>query len=108
MNISNLRTSSEDFRILQTTERTQTATITLKTGETTSDGFNAHPHSDQTVVVLEGEFLAEVGNERRTLRSGESLIIPAGTKHRLRNDQKATAFAFTLYAPPAYETDGPH
>jgi len=57
--------------------------------------------------VLEGEFLAEVGDERHALRSGQSLIIPAGTKHRLRNEREATAFAFTLYAPPAYETDGP-
>jgi putative monooxygenase len=108
VNITNIRESSEDFHLLQTTGRTQTATISLKTGEATSDGFNRHPHSDQTVVVLAGELVAEVGQEHEVVRTGQSLIIPAGVEHRLRNEAGDTAFAFTVYAPPAYETDDPH
>ncbi|SRR5260221_11309820 len=107
MNIANIRESSEDFHLLETTGRTQTATITLKPGEATSEGFSAHPHSDQTVVVLDGELVAEVGREHDVLRTGQSLIIPAGAKHRLRNEANETAFAFTVYAPPAYQTDDP-
>jgi putative monooxygenase len=108
MNTSDIRASAEDFHILQTTGRTQTATITLKPGEVTSEGFNRHPHSDQTVVFLEGELVAEVGREQDVLRKGQSLIIPAGVDHRLRNSAGETAFAFTIYAPPAYKTDDPH
>ena len=107
MNITNIHDSAEDFHLLQTTGRTQTATITLQPGEATSDGFNRHPHSDQTVVVLDGELVAEVGKEHEVVRQGQSLIIPAGVDHRLRNDANATAFALTVYAPPAYETDDP-
>lgn len=107
MNIANIRESESDFHILETTGRTQTATMRLKNGETTSDDLEAHPHSDQTVVVLEGEFVAEVGEERSTVRQGQSLIIPAGVKHRFRNDGAQPAFAFTVYAPPAYQTDDP-
>lgn len=107
MNIANIHESSEDFHLLETTGRTQTASISLKPGEATSDGFNHHPHSDQTVLVLEGEFVAEVGGETETLKQGQSLIIPAGVEHRLRNDAKEPAFAFTVYAPPAYETGDP-
>jgi len=107
MNISNFRGSSESFHLIQTTGRTQTASISLQSGEATSDEMNSHPHSDQTVVLLDGELVAEVGGERTVLRSGESLIIPAGVKHRLRNEAKSTAFAFTVYAPPAYQTDDP-
>ena len=49
-----------------------------------------------------------MGDERETLRSGQSLIVPAGVKHRFVNDTKKTAFAFTVYAPPAYQTDDPN
>jgi mannose-6-phosphate isomerase-like protein (cupin superfamily) len=89
MNIANIRESEADFHLLETTGRTQTATMRLKQGEATGDELEAHPHSDQTVVVLEG------------------LIIPAGVKHRFRNEAAEPAFAFTVYAPPAYQTDDP-
>ena len=108
MNIKDIRESSEDFHILETTGRTQTATISLKSGEATSEDLNSHPHSDQTIVVLNGALEAEVGGEHATLRSGQSLIIPAGVKHRLRNSGEEPAFAFSVYAPPAYETGDPH
>jgi mannose-6-phosphate isomerase-like protein (cupin superfamily) len=107
MNITDIAASREDFHLLETTGRTQTATIRLKKGESTSDDMNAHPHSDQTVLVLEGEFVAEVGIERQTIRRGQCLIIPAATPHRLTNEGEATAFAFTVYAPPAYEVNDP-
>ena len=107
MNIVRINESHEDFHLLQTTGRTQTASITLKSGEATSEEFNHHPHSDQTIVVLEGELVAEVGKEREVIREGQSLIIPAGMGHRLRNEAEETAFAFTIYSPPAYEVDDP-
>jgi mannose-6-phosphate isomerase-like protein (cupin superfamily) len=107
MNIANIRESRDDFHILETTGRTQTATMHLDRGQATAERMEAHPHSDQTIVVLEGEFIAEVGEESDTLRPGQSLIIPAGVKHRLRNEGSAPAFAFTVYAPPAYQTDDP-
>jgi mannose-6-phosphate isomerase-like protein (cupin superfamily) len=108
MNINDIHESSEDFHILETTGRTQTATITLKSGEATSEELNSHPHSDQTIVVMDGELEAEVGGEHATLRTGQSVIIPAGVKHRLRNSGEAPAFAFSVYCPPAYETGDPH
>jgi len=58
-------------------------------------------------VMLEGELVAEVGEECDTIRPGQSLIIPAGVKHRFRNEGNGPAFAFTVYAPPAYQTDDP-
>jgi mannose-6-phosphate isomerase-like protein (cupin superfamily) len=107
MNIANIHESSEDFHLLETTGRTQTATLTLSPGEATSAKPQLHPDSDQTVVMLEGEVVAEVGVEREILRSGQSLIIPAGVKHRFYNEAKKPAFAFTVYAPPAFQTDDP-
>ena len=102
MKIRKIDQSTEVFQLLERTGQSQTASISLGCGEVTSDDFNVHPHSDQIVLVLEGEILAEVGGEREVLRSKESVLIPAGVKHRLRNQARKRAFAFTVYAPPAY------
>lgn len=107
MNVAKIHESTEAFHLLETTGRTQTATMTLPPGGATSDKLESHPHSDQTVVMLQGELIAEVGLETGVLKSGESLIIPAGVKHRFHNNGDQTAFAFTVYAPPAYQTDDP-
>ncbi|MGV3662289.1 MAG: cupin domain-containing protein [Prosthecobacter sp.] len=107
MNIASIRESSEEFHLLETTGRTQTATMTLKPGAATSDELEIHPHSDQVVLLIEGTLVAEAGDERITLGSDQSIIIPAGVKHRFINEGKEAAFAFTVYGPPAYQTDDP-
>lgn len=108
MNITSIRESAEEFHILETTGRSQTATMTLKPGAATSDELSVHPHSDQVVLLLEGALIAETGDERTTLSRDQSIVIPAGVKHRFINEGRDTAFAFTVYGPPAYETGDPH
>lgn len=107
MNTVSIRQSAEDFHLLLTTGRTQTATITLNPGDATSQEPNVHPHSDQVVLVLEGEAVVEAGDERTILGREQCVTIPAGVKHRLINEGLRTVFAFTVYGPPAYETDDP-
>ncbi|WP_395736260.1 cupin domain-containing protein [Prosthecobacter sp.] len=107
MNISNIRESTEEFHLLVTTGRSQTATMTLVSDAATSDELNTHPESDQVVLILDGEVVAEIGEERRTLHENDCVTIPAGTKHRFVNEGKKTVFAFTVYGPPAYPTDDP-
>ncbi|WP_395752217.1 cupin domain-containing protein [Prosthecobacter sp.] len=107
MNISNIRESTEEFHLLVTTGRSQTATMTLVSGAATSDEPNTHPHSDQVVLILEGEVVAEIGDERHAMHANDCVTIPAGVKHRFINEGRQTAFAFTVYGPPAYPTDDP-
>ncbi|GEP45611.1 cupin domain-containing protein [Brevifollis gellanilyticus] len=107
MNISNIRESSEDFHLLETTGRTQSATMTLKPGEASSDQLEVHPHSDQVLLVLEGEVVAEVDGERQVMQKGDCITIPADVRHRFINEGHETVFTFTVYGPPAYETGDP-
>jgi len=107
MNIANIRESTEEFHLIETTGRTQTATMTLKPGAASSDELEVHPHSDQVLLVLEGVVVAEVEDERTTLQRDDSIIIPADVKHRFINEGSETVFAFTVYGPPAYQTDDP-
>lgn len=102
MNVANLGQSDDFFVVLQTTARSQTAVMTLTPGGASSGEPNIHPKSDQVVLLVEGELTAEVGEEKRCLKAGDVVIVPAGTPHKFTNSGSAEAKAFSTYAPPAY------
>ena len=85
MNIADLSQSVEEFFILQTTSNTQTAVMRLAPGDSTSSRMERHPHSDQTVLLIEGELEAELADEIQKIAPGTSLIVPAGRPHRFVN-----------------------
>ena len=105
MNVANLRQASDWFEVLQTTDRSQTAVMTLEPGGESEDKLNTHPKSDQVLLVVEGEVCAEVAGETRTMGIGDVVIVPKGTKHRFTNPGKKRALTFSVYAPPAYPED---
>ncbi len=102
MEIKNIYDASSSFEVLQTTHRSQTAAMTLEPGEASSEEHDAHPHSDQVLIVFEGEVSAEIGEEKGTLHPGDVVIVPAGVMHRFRNVGSIRAVTFSAYAPPAY------
>jgi mannose-6-phosphate isomerase-like protein (cupin superfamily) len=102
MDVSNIGEASEWFEVLQTHERSQTAVMTLASGDATGEKAEAHQHSDQVLLLLEGELRGEVGDERLVLKKGDFVTIPAGVKHRFTNPGGIPAVTFNVYAPPAY------
>lgn len=90
------------FRVLQTGPQTQTALMTLKPGEASGEKSNEHPRSDQVLLVLEGEILAEIGDETELLEKGDVVIVRAGVAHRFSNESQASVSTFNVYGPPAY------
>jgi quercetin dioxygenase-like cupin family protein len=44
-----------------------------------------HPNQDEHFEILTGTIEAQIGGERRTLRAGDSVDIPAGTVHAMWN-----------------------
>jgi mannose-6-phosphate isomerase-like protein (cupin superfamily) len=106
MNLANLRQSAGSFTVLQTTPLSQTAVVALLPGESTSEKPNVHAKSDQVMLILEGELLAEIADEKRSVREGDSVIVPAGTPHKFTNAGSSPARAFSVYAPPAYPPSG--
>jgi len=54
---------------------------------------------DEWVVIIEGKATLEVEGKTRVLHRGESLLIPAHTKHRILRTEKGTAWlAVHLFA----------
>ena len=102
MNVTNIDKANAWFEVLQTGERSQTAMMTLASGDATGQKAEAHEKSDQVLLMLEGELTGEVGDERPHLRKGDVIIIPAGLKHRFVNRAKKPALTFNVYSPPAY------
>jgi mannose-6-phosphate isomerase-like protein (cupin superfamily) len=88
------------FRVLQTTERSQTAVMTIAPG---ADGGPAEEHAgDQIVYVVEGEAVLRIGAREHRAGPGALVVIPAGMRHHVRNPGHAPLFFVTVYAPPEY------
>lgn len=90
----------EFFRVLQQTERSQTAVMTIAPGR---DAGPAEAHDgDQIVYVIDGEAAIRVGEDERRTGPGGLIMIPAGARHHVRNPGRTPLFFLTVYAPPEY------
>jgi mannose-6-phosphate isomerase-like protein (cupin superfamily) len=101
MELANIDDAKEWFEVLQTSDKIQTAMMTLESGKS-SGAKEGHEHSDQVLLLLEGELGGEVGDEKATLKKGDVLLIPAGVRHRFTNRGAKSAVTFNVYAPPEY------
>jgi len=102
MDVTNIDRATDWFEVLQTSERSQTAMMTLAPGDSTGDKAEAHKKSDQVLLMFDGELTGEVGDEHPRLKKGDVIIIPAGVKHRFTNRAAKPAVTFNVYSPPAY------
>lgn len=105
MNVANVRDHRSFFKVLQASKKSQTAMMTLAPGKSSGPKGNEHPKSEQVLLVLEGEVLAEIGKEKITLRKGDVVIVPRRVAHRFVNKAASPAVTFNVYAPPAYDAD---
>jgi mannose-6-phosphate isomerase-like protein (cupin superfamily) len=102
MTIHAINDTRNGFEVLRTTGRSQTAVMLLAAGESSSEEMSVHQKSDQVLLVVEGEVVADVAGEKRTMRKGDVCTVPAGAPHRFKNHGKSRVATFNVYAPPAY------
>jgi mannose-6-phosphate isomerase-like protein (cupin superfamily) len=88
------------FRVLQQTARSQTAVMTIDPG---ADAGPEEEHDgDQVIYVVEGEALVRIGDREYKAAAGALVMIPAHTRHHVKNPGRGPLFFVTVYAPPAY------
>jgi len=88
------------FHVLQRTERSQTAVMTIAPG---AEAGPAEEHEgDQIIYVVEGEARVCVGDAEHHARAGSLMIIPARTRHHVRNSGSTPLFFLNVYTPPEY------
>ena len=63
---------------------------------------NRHESSDQWLYVMSGRGLALVDDEQVSLEPGTLLLIEAGERHQIINDEDEPLTTINVYAPPAY------
>lgn len=105
MKVKNIHSAQEWFEVLQTTERSQTAVMVLAPGKATGPDAEAHEQSDQSLLVVTGSIMGDVGGMTLDLEAGDVIVIPAGTRHRFWNEGEQSATTFNVYSPPEYAPD---
>lgn len=105
LEVFNIRRASSWSKVLQTTDRSQTAVMTLKPGASTGDHPESHEKSQQVLLLVEGEVLAELDQEQERLKAGDVVVIPPGVKHKFTNQGRTPAVTFNVYCPPEYLPD---
>ena len=67
-------------------------------------GAPTHLHAvEEVLTVLDGRTEAWLEDERQTLTSGQSLIVPAGHRHGFRNCGDVTLHIIATLAAPIFE-----
>ena len=51
---------------------------------------HSHEHTEQVMLMLEGQMEMTVGSETRTIRAGDSVVVNRGVEHELRSDGGCT------------------
>jgi quercetin dioxygenase-like cupin family protein len=47
---------------------------------------HAHEHTEQVMVILEGDMTMTIGDETRTLHAGDVAVVNRGLEHELRSE----------------------
>ncbi len=104
-NIEKLTLSNTYFRqVIYTGQHSQLVIMSLKPNE--DIGFETHEIVDQFLRLEDGEGKVLMGGEEHIIKSGDALIVPAGTKHNLLNTSPDKPLKlYTVYSPP-HHRDG--
>jgi quercetin dioxygenase-like cupin family protein len=71
-------------------EQTLLCRVTYEPGTTVAR--HAHEQSEQVMAIVEGEVTMTVGDETRTLRSGDVAVVNRGIEHELHSEGGVTFF----------------
>ena len=59
-----------------------------------------HEDSEQITTILEGEMEYTLGDEVRTIRPGDIVVVPAGLRHGTRVPAGIRTVAIEFFSPP--------
>ncbi len=100
-NIERLTVENEDFRrVLYTGEHLQLVLMTLQPGE--EIGEEVHPDRDQFFRIEEGQGAVDIDGGENRVEDDFAVIVPAGSRHNVRNTGRAPLKFYTLYGPPEH------
>ncbi len=78
--------------------------VTLSPGG--GHAFHQHPRQEEVIYVIQGEVEQWREDEKRTLRPGDSVFLPAGTVHASFNETQNDCKLLAILAPSVGGDDG--
>ena len=99
--ITDAALDNADFRrVLSTGPHAQLVVMSLAAGE--EIGEEVHDDVDQVISIVEGSGEAVLDDVPTQIGDGDLVLVPAGTKHNVRNVGSADLKLYTVYAPPQH------
>ena len=93
--------SNTDFRrVLYTGKTIQLVLMTLQPGE--EIGSEVHEDRDQFFRFEEGGGKVHIDDNIYDVVDGSGVVVPAGSRHNVRNTGNAPLKLYTLYSPPEH------
>lgn len=101
MNLKDLVKRNDHFRkVVLTGKKTQLVLMSLRPGE--DIGEEIHSEIDQMFFIQDGTAELIMDGKPILLEEHDVALVPAGTRHNLRNRGKKPIKLFTVYSPPAH------
>lgn len=93
--------NNEDYRrVLYTAQHLQLVLMCIQPGG--EIGEETH-HLDQFIRAEAGSGVIELNGTVHPLRAEQAVIIPAGTRHNVRNNGPEALKLYSIYAPPEHK-----
>jgi len=101
--IERLALENTDYRhVVYTPTHLQLVLMALRPGE--EIGREVHPRTDQFFRIEQGSavfLFGREGEQRRLVRSGDAVVVPAGVWHNVVNPSRTRPLKlYTIYSPP--------
>ena len=96
-----------DFRrVLYTGKHLQLVLMALRPGE--EIGAEVHPDNDQFFRVDSGSGVVTIDGKDSKISDGFAVVVPAGSRHNIKNDGTEPLKLYTLYGPPDHKDKTVH
>ncbi|HET7226592.1 MAG TPA: cupin domain-containing protein [Candidatus Eisenbacteria bacterium] len=101
-NIEEMVEHNADFRhVTYTGKKLQLVLMSLKPGE--EIGEELHPDHDQFFRIEKGKGVVTIDGHRTEIKGDFGVLVPAGSKHNIKNTGDREMKLYTLYGPPQHE-----
>jgi mannose-6-phosphate isomerase-like protein (cupin superfamily) len=103
LHLEQLTLKNNNYRkVIQTGKYSQLVIMSILPGQ--EIGLETHDTTDQFFRIEHGTAKVVLGKKNYILKAGDSIIIPAGTKHNLINtSKKAKLKLYTVYSPAVHK-----
>ncbi len=101
-NIERQTLENQDFRrVLYTGQNLQLVLMTLQPGD--EIGEEVHEDIDQFFRIEEGTGVIDINGVENRVEDDFAVIVPAGSRHNVRNTGNVPLRLYTIYGPPEHK-----